>query len=118
MQKLHKITLIVSILILIIILLPFIYLEVNRNIYENKVTNYLLEEMEYDKGEIGSVEGVYGFKMPEFYTIVTFENEPYVEYTYFAHNTVLQFGYEIIDKEHDGITKEDLKNLDPNGLID
>ena len=48
--------------------------------------------MEYDKGEIGSVEGVYGFKMPEFYTIVTFENEAYVEYTYFAHNTVLQFG--------------------------
>nr|WP_239584283.1 DUF3139 domain-containing protein [Aquibacillus albus] len=103
---------IVSILVLVVILSPFIYLEVNKNIYENRVTNYLLEVRIYDEEEIASVEGVFGFKMPKFYTTVTFENEPYVEYTYFAHNEVLQFDYEILDEEHKGISEEELKNLE------
>ncbi|WP_449445590.1 DUF3139 domain-containing protein, partial [Ureibacillus acetophenoni] len=102
----------------VIVLSRFIYIEVNRNNYENKVTNYLLNDMGYDKSEIASVEGVYGFKLPEFYTIVIFENEPYVEYTYFAHKEVLQFDYQIIDSKYDGITKKELKNYDKNGLIE
>ena len=117
LRKLLKITLFVAIIVLVIILSRFIYIEVNKNNYENKVTNYLLKEMGYNKSEIASVEGVYGFKLPEFYTIVIFENEPYVAYTYFAHNSVLQFEYEVIDRKYIGITKKDLKNYDPNGLI-
>ncbi|KGX83107.1 MULTISPECIES: DUF3139 domain-containing protein [Pontibacillus] len=115
MPKFHKVYLIITIFIIVILLSPFIYLEVNKNIYENRVTNYLLEERGYNAEEIASVEGVFGFKMPKFYTTVTFEDEPYVKYTYFAHNEVLQFNYEIIDEEHEGITKEDLKNYDPSG---
>ena len=118
MRKCYKISLFVAILILIITLLGFTYIEVNKNIYKNKVTNYLLEDIGYDMNEIASVKGVYGFKLPKFYTIVIFENEPYIEYTYFAHNKVLQFNYEIIDKQYIGVTKNTLKNYDPNGLIE
>lgn len=117
LRKLLKIFLFVVMIVLVIILSRFIYIEVNKNNYENKVTNYLLKEIGYDKSEIVSVEGVYGFKLPEFYTIVIFENEHYVEYTYFAHDGVLQFEYEIIDRKYIGITKKELKNYDPNGLI-
>ena len=117
MRKFLKIALFVAIIVLVIIMSRFIYIEVNKNIYENKVTNYLLKEMGYDKSKITSVEGIYGFKLPEFYTIVIFENEPYVAYTYFAHNEVLQFEYEVIDSKYIGITKKELKNYDPNGLV-
>lgn len=118
MRKLLKIALYVAIIVLVIIVSRFIYIEANKNNYENKVTNYLLKEMGYDRSEIVSVEGAYGFKLPEFYTIVIFKNEPYVAYTYFAHNEVLQFGYEIIDKKYNGVTRKELKNHDINGLID
>lgn len=117
MRKPLKIALFVAIIVLIIILSRFIYIEVNKNNYQNRVTNYLLKEMGYAKNEIALVEGVYGFKLPEFYTIVIFENEPYVEYTYFAHEEVLQFDYEITDNKYIEITKKELKNYDPNGLI-
>ncbi|WP_181351133.1 DUF3139 domain-containing protein [Thalassobacillus sp. CUG 92003] len=112
MPRLHKIALIVSIIVLAMIVSPFIYVEVNKNVYENRVNHYLLEEKGYDKEEIASVEGVIGLKMPPFYTTVIFENEPYVEYTYFAHNEVIQFDYKITDEEHKGINEEELKNLD------
>jgi len=118
LRKIYKIALVVAILVLVIILSRFIYIEVYKNIQEDKVTNYLIKEMGYDKGELASVEGVYGFKMPEFFTIVIFENEPYVKYTYFAHNEVSQFDYEIIDRQYIRVTKNELKNLDPNGLIE
>lgn len=113
MRKLLKIALFVTIIVLVIILTRFIYIEVNKNSYKNKVTNYLLEEMGYDQSEIALVEGVYGFKMPEFYTIVIFENEPYVEYSYFAHGGISQFDYRIIDRKYIGITKKELKNYAP-----
>lgn len=49
--------------------------------------------------------------------VVTFKNEPYIEYLYFAHGRVRQFEFQIIDKEFKRITKEDLRNYDPNSLI-
>ncbi|MEK4386185.1 DUF3139 domain-containing protein [Solibacillus sp. FSL W7-1464] len=100
-----------------IILTRFIYIEANELIYANRVTDYLLDELQYDQSEIASVEGVYGFKMPKFYTVVVFTNEPYIEYIYFAHERVLQFEYQIIDEEFEGITKDDLCNYDPSGSI-
>lgn len=117
MPKRSKVVLLLAILILVIILARFIYIEANEQIYANRVTDYLVNELEYDQSEIGSVEGVYGFKMPKFYVVVTFENEPSIEYLYFAHGRVLQFEYQIIDKEFKGITKNDLRNYDPNSLI-
>ncbi|QHS21484.1 DUF3139 domain-containing protein [Virgibacillus sp. MSP4-1] len=112
MTRLHKIVLIVSTLLILILISPLIYVEVNKKIYENRVTDYLVEEQGYEKEDIASVKGVWGVKMPNFYTTVIFENEPYVEYTYFAHNGVGQFDYEVIDGEHKEINVEDLKNYE------
>ncbi|MEK5185278.1 DUF3139 domain-containing protein [Solibacillus sp. FSL W7-1324] len=117
MPKKFKIVLLFLIFVLGIILARFIYIKANEHIYANRVTDYLVNEMEYDEGEIASVEGVYGFKLPKFYVVVTFTNEPHIEYVYFAHERVLQFEYQIIDKAFEGITKEDLHNYDPNGSI-
>ena len=104
---------IVAILVLGLILARFIYIEVNKNIYKNRVTDYLLQEVGYDESEIASVEGVYGFKMPEFYGVVIFTNEPYVEYLYFAHGKVSQYEYQIIDSQYDELSQDELKNYDP-----
>lgn len=118
MAKRFKIVLLFAILVLVIIVSRLIYIELNIHIYEHRVENYLINELRYDQRDIASVKGVYGFKLPEFYTVVVFTNEPYVEYLYFAHDGVLQYEYQIIDKEFNEVTKDDLKNYDPHGLMD
>ena len=81
-------------------------------IYANKVTNYLLNEQHYKKNEIKSVKGIWGIKLPSFYTVVVFENEPYVEYIYFAHNNVMQSSHSVTEEGKQlGITDSDLKNI-------
>ena len=53
-------------------------------------------------------------KLPAFYSVVTFKNEPEVEYIYFAHNDVFQYSYQLTDEgQRDGINEEDLKNYNP-----
>lgn len=117
MRKLIKFILTVSALVLIIIISREIYLEVNKITYKHRVMDYLVEEKGYKEDEIAHIEGVYGFKMPKFYTIVIFKNEPTVQYTYFAHSGVLQFSYRIIGNEYNETKKQDLKNYDPSGVI-
>ncbi|MEN2466523.1 DUF3139 domain-containing protein [Ornithinibacillus sp. FSL M8-0202] len=117
MPMFHKVSLIVFLIILAIFLSPFLYVEINKYIYEKRVTNYLINEKGYDKSELASVEGVFGFKAPQFYTTVIFENELSITYTYFSHDKVLQFDYEIIDDKHKDIKKEELQNYDLEGSI-
>lgn len=64
------------------------------------MTNYLIDEKGYGKSRLASVEGVYGFKLPQCYTSVIFETEPYIKYIYLDHDEVLKFDYEIVDIEH------------------
>jgi predicted glycosyl hydrolase (DUF1957 family) len=93
---------------------PFLYVQINKKIYENRVANYLEEEKGYKAEELKSVKGVWGIKLPAFYAIVVFKNEPLVEYIYFAHNHVLQFEYRITDEgKKSGITETDLKHYIP-----
>ena len=48
---------------------------------------------------------------PTFFWKVVFENEPYIEYIYFAHNDVIQFEYLITEEgKQKGITENDLIN--------
>jgi len=83
-------------------------------IYAQRVTNYLMDVNGYKKEDIKLVEGVWGIKLPSFYVVVVFADEPYVEYTYFAHNSVLQFSYTINeDGKRKGITEADLKHYVP-----
>lgn len=110
----NKKTIIIVIIITILVITPIVYVQVNKIIYANRVTNYLLEEQKYSREEIESVEGVWGIKLPAFFAVVTFKDEPYVEYIYFAHNEVLQFGYRLTEEgKEEGITESDLKYYVP-----
>ncbi|SFM45677.1 Protein of unknown function [Paenibacillus sp. 1_12] len=80
--------------------------------FADRVTNYLLNEQHYKKNEIKSVKGIWGVKLPAFYTVVVFENEPYVEYLYFAHNKIMQFSHSVTEEGKQlGITDSELKNM-------
>ncbi|MDQ0088584.1 putative membrane protein [Paenibacillus anaericanus] len=113
-KKVRIIVIIMAILVALLVVTPVIYVQMNKIIYATRVTDYLLEEQNYSKAEIESVKGVWGIKLPAFYAIVTFKDEPYVEYVYFAHNEVLQFSY-ILNEEglEEGIIESDLKHYDP-----
>jgi hypothetical protein len=57
---------------------------------------------------------VWGIKLPAFYAVVVFRDEPFIEYIYFAHNNVHQFEYRISNEgKQAGITQADLKHFDP-----
>ncbi|NGQ94222.1 DUF3139 domain-containing protein [Brevibacillus sp. SYP-B805] len=91
---------------------PFLYVQVNKMIYVNRVTTYLLEEEGYKKEDIKSIEGVWNIKLPPFYVVVVFKDEPYVQYIYFAHNEVMQFEHKITEEgKQKGITEENLKHV-------
>ncbi|WP_134684376.1 DUF3139 domain-containing protein [Brevibacillus migulae] len=116
MKKRKLRTLIVSIILLGLVVTPFLYIGINKMIYAQRVKNYLLDVKGYKKEDIKSVEGVWGIKLPAFYAVVVFTDEPDVEYTYFAHNRVLQFSYTIKDEaKRKGLTKDDLKHYVPLG---
>ncbi|MBD2869062.1 DUF3139 domain-containing protein [Paenibacillus arenilitoris] len=99
-----------------LVVTPYVYVQINKIVYDDRVTNYLIEEEGYKAEEIRSVKGVWGIKLPPFYAVVVFNDEPFVEYIYFAHNDVLQFGYGISDEgKQKGITEADLKHYVPYG---
>ncbi|WP_102029096.1 DUF3139 domain-containing protein [Salirhabdus sp. Marseille-P4669] len=107
--------------IISISLLLFFLLENNDQeptFYENKVIQYLLEEQGYKEADITLLEerGTVG-SLPPRYVIVVFQNEPYVEYTYYAHSQVKQASYHITDDKYVDFTEADLKNIDPGGFI-
>jgi len=112
-KKLIKITFLVILIGLVIV--PLVSIQANKYIYKNRVTTYLIEEKGFEKKDIESIEGKWGLKLPAYYAVVTFKNEPYVEYTYFAHdNDVFQFNYNITEEgQKEGIKEEDLKNNNP-----
>ncbi|MFF3100045.1 DUF3139 domain-containing protein [Viridibacillus arvi] len=94
LNKLIKIMLIfLIVLIFVFVLVLFVKVQTTKTIYEKRVTNYLLNEQGYEKKEIKSVEGEWGIKLPQVYTIVVFKDEPLVKYIYFAHDEVVQVNY-------------------------
>lgn len=116
MRRKKRIIKIILLVILIgLVIVPLVSIQANKYIYKNRVTTYLIEEMGFEKEDIESIEGKWGFKLPEYFAVVTFKNEPYVEYTYFAHDKdVFQFNYKITDEaQKEGIKEEDLKNYNP-----
>lgn len=101
-------------LILLGIVITVGYVEVNKYIFAHRVENYLIEEQHYGKGEIDSVRGVWGVKLPSFFAVVKFSDEPEVEYTYYAHAGVLQISHKItLTGQRSGIRESDLKHVEP-----
>ncbi|WP_262416400.1 DUF3139 domain-containing protein [Paenibacillus sp. CGMCC 1.18879] len=104
----------IGILLAVLIMTPIVYVQANKLIYAHRVTAYLLEDGHYRKEEIQSVRGIWGIKLPSFFAVVTFKDEPHVEYVYFAHNEVHQFGYRLTPEGRDHDFKEkDLKHYVP-----
>lgn len=94
-------------------------IENTKTEYEKRVTSYLVDEKGYEKKDIKSVDGIYGVKLPPYYVVVVFEDEPYVKYIYYAHDGVNQIEY-ILKEEaiKININKSELKNYDPLNEID
>ncbi|MFE6166924.1 DUF3139 domain-containing protein [Viridibacillus arvi] len=113
MRKIKKI---IAIVLLVFILVSALKIQNIRTTYEERVSSYLLNEQGYEKKEIKSIKTKYNFKMPPFYTIVIFEDEPFVKYSYFAHNKgrVKQFDYTLTEEaKKRGIDESKLKHYVP-----
>ncbi|MBY0161453.1 DUF3139 domain-containing protein [Cytobacillus firmus] len=109
-----KIKIALLVLLVLVLLSPFVYVQANKMIYAKKVNAYLLEEEHYTQDEIQSVQGIWGVKLPPFYVVVVFKDEPEVEYIYFAHDTIMQFEYRLTPEGKDrGITRSMLKHVIP-----
>ena len=89
--------LIALIIILMIVLIPISYVQINKVLFKNRVLDYLTTEQHYEKADIQQIEGIWGKKLPAFYVTVIFTDEPNVRYTYFAHGKVHQFECETLD---------------------
>ncbi|MEK5209776.1 DUF3139 domain-containing protein [Psychrobacillus sp. FSL H8-0510] len=114
-----KVIIILVILIVIIFVVFFrahLKIENTKTEYEKRVTSYLVDEKGYEKKDIKSVNGIYGIKSPPFYVIVVFEDEPYAQYFYFAHDGVKQYDYSLSNEawEKGIIDETKLKNWDPH----
>lgn len=112
-NKAKIIVIIITVLMIILVAVPVVYVQGIKIKYANRVTEYLLEEQKYNKEEIESVKGVWGIKLPAFYAVVIFKDEPEVEYIYFAHHEVMQFDYRLTEEgKLIGIVESDLKHFE------
>ncbi|MDI2588728.1 DUF3139 domain-containing protein [Psychrobacillus sp. NEAU-3TGS] len=112
-KKIFWVLLVIAIIGIVIV--PIVTIQANKHTYKKRVANYLIEEKGYEKENIESIEGKWGIKLPTYYVIVTFQNETYVEYVYFAHdNDIFQFNYKITEEgQQMEIKEEDLINYNP-----
>ncbi|MGF9979674.1 DUF3139 domain-containing protein [Viridibacillus arvi] len=118
-KKVKIILFIFLVLICAVFFAAYLKIEFTKTEYEKRVTSYLLDEKGYEKKDLKFVDGIYGVKLPPFYVIVIFEDEPYVKYIYYAHDGVNQIEYILTEEAiKSNIHKSDLKNYDPLNGID
>lgn len=104
---------VLRVLIVLLVLSPVVYVQVNKILYAKRVSAYLTDTKGYKKEEIASVEGIWSIKAPPFLVEVEFRDEPGVEYIYFAHAGVLQFSYSITPEgRENGYREARLKHVD------
>ncbi|SEF68822.1 DUF3139 domain-containing protein [Paenibacillus sp. UNC499MF] len=113
MRNLSRGKMIALFIVLIMLTAPVVYVQGNKMAYAERVRSYLLQEKGYKEEELASVKGIWGIKLPPFYTLVVFKDEPHVEYVYFSHNDVIQFDQRISpDGVERGIKPENLKHAE------
>lgn len=112
-KRKYIIAICVSAIVLSLVLTRFVYANYTEYIYAERVRHYLLEEMKYDMKEIKEIKGIYGGKLPSCIVTVTFRDEPYLEYIYYAHNGIFQASFRMIDQDFEKqITRKKLKHYD------
>lgn len=102
------------IVLVILLIVPFCMVQIKKQVYENRIQDYLIEEKSYMKEDIQSIECKWHFAgLPSYWINVIFSDEPNVVYTYFAHDkeNLLQFEYHVIDRTK--LSIEQLKHFDP-----
>ncbi|CAM4243751.1 DUF3139 domain-containing protein [Paenibacillus typhae] len=110
----RRVVYVLRVLIVLLLLTPVVYVQVNKILYAKRVSAYLKETKGYTKQEIASVKGIWSIKAPPFLVEVEFRDEPGVEYIYFAHAGVLQFSYSITPEgRENGFREARLKHVDP-----
>lgn len=55
-----------AIILIAIVITPFLYVQINKVIYDQRVTNYLIDVKGYKTDDIKSVKGVWGVALPPF----------------------------------------------------
>ncbi|GED70144.1 hypothetical protein BRE01_38460 [Brevibacillus reuszeri] len=99
------------VVLLALVLTPFVYVQANKMIYADRVMEHLLKKEKILPEQIQSVTGEWSKKLPAFCAIVVFTDEPEVEYVYFAHNEVIQFGYRLTEEgKQQGLQEQNLKH--------
>ncbi|MBW4081900.1 DUF3139 domain-containing protein [Paenibacillus sp. S150] len=79
-----------TVLGLLIVLAPIVYVRAGTILCAYRAKVCLTEEMGCTRAEIASITGKWIIKAPPFAVPAYFKDEPEVEYTYFAHDGVLQ----------------------------
>ncbi|MFJ7736348.1 DUF3139 domain-containing protein [Lysinibacillus sp. NPDC097287] len=100
--------------LLILLIAPFGYVELKKMIFENRIQQYLTEEKAYAEAEIKSIECQWHFfGLPKYWGEVIYTDEENVVYVYFAHDKdrPLQFEYYTLDGSEP--KSEELKHYEP-----
>lgn len=100
--------------LLMLLILPFGYVGLQKRIYENRIQQYLMEEMAYAEADIKSIDCQWHFVgLPKYWVRVIFTDEENVVYVYFAHDKdrLLQSEYYTVDGST--LTSEELKHYEP-----
>jgi len=86
--------------ILLIVLVPYVTVQLKKQLYEQKIRHYLIEEVHYTENEIQSIDCEwYLGGLPNYAVNVIFIDEPNVVYIYFVHrkDRLGQFEHYTID---------------------
>jgi len=91
---------ILPVALLLIVLVPYVTLQLKKHLYEHKIREYLIEEIHYTEDEIQSIDCEwYLGGLPNYSVHVIFNDEPNVVYIYFVHrkDRLGQFEHYTID---------------------
>ena len=101
--------------LVVLLLAPFCPVQFKKQMYENRVEHFLLEEMAYKPEEIQSIEADWHFAgLPSYWVSVIFSDEPAVVYVYLVHHKDQLGQFEFYTKNGTMITApENLKHYQP-----
>ena len=99
--------------VVIVILASFFMIEIKKQLYENRVETYLVEQKLYQQDEIESIKAEWHLAgLPSYWVNVMYADEPNIVYIYFAHHKgkVGQAEYYTIDGTN--FSPEQLKHFE------
>jgi len=100
--------------ILLIVLIPYVTVQLKKYLYEHKIGQYLIEEIHYTEEEIHSIDCEwYLGGLPNYSVHVIFNDEPNVVYIYFVHRKDRLGQFEHFTIDGTVLQPEQLKHYNP-----